>query len=186
MKISGSHAFRSPRDRVWPLISDPASLAKLIPGCERLEETSPGEFRGQIQIPVPAVAGVYETFVRVDDAGEPFATHFEGDMTGPAGAMRGGASFRLVEQGAGCILSYEGNALITGPLSRMDGRFTESVAQAMLGQGLKRLDDELSKAAAPGEPASGATTAPGAGVLAAVRRWFEDLMARLRRSVRQP
>lgn len=185
MRISGDHVLASPQAEVWPLISDPASLARLLPGCERLEETAPGEFRGRIHLPVPAVAGAYDTFVRVDDAGEPFATRFHGEMTGPAGTMRGVASFRLTEQGNGCVLSYEGAALITGPISRMDGRFTESVAQAMLGQGLNRLDDELSKMVAPGESASGVSVAPDAGALAAVRRWFEGFVHWLRRLMHQ-
>jgi len=88
MRISGNHVLASPRAEVWPFISDPASLARLLPGCERLEETAPGEFRGRIHIPVPAVAGAYDTSVRVEDASEPFVTRFDGEIAGPAVAMR--------------------------------------------------------------------------------------------------
>jgi hypothetical protein len=182
MKISGSHALRSSRVQVWPLISDPASLARLIPGCERLEETAPGEFRGQVQIPVAAVAGVYETFVRLENIEEPFVTRFIGEMTGPAGALSGTATFRLVEDGppGGCLLSYEGDALITGPLGRMDGRFTEGVARAMIGQGLHSLDAEIQRAAPPTEAAAAVPETTQASWLSAIKRWFAEFAARLR------
>jgi carbon monoxide dehydrogenase subunit G len=165
MKISGSYTLHSPRAQVWPVIQDPASLVRLIPGCEQLAQTAPNEYRGQMQIPVAAVAGVYATHVRLLESAEPFTTRFEGEMSGPAGAIRGNAWFRLTEgeDAAISILTYEGQGMITGPLSRMDGRIAESVARSLIGQGLANVDRQLQKTPA------GVTLAPGAAFTEAVR-----------------
>jgi carbon monoxide dehydrogenase subunit G len=150
MRLSGSYTLHSPRAQVWPLIQDPASLVRLIPGCEQLEQISPTEYRGQMQIPVAAVAGTYSTYVRLLNDPEPYLTRFEGEMNGPAGAMRGQAWFRLdaAEDAATSILTYEGQGIISGPLGRMDGRFTESVAHSLLNQGLANVDRQLQESAA--------------------------------------
>ena len=158
MKIAGSYTLHSLREQVWPLIQDPASLVRLIPGCEQLEQVSPAEYRGQMQIPVAAVAGTYSTYVRLLDNPEPYLTRFEGEMNGPAGAMRGQAWFRLAagDDAATAVLTYEGQGIISGPLGRMDGRFTESVARSLLNQGLANLDRQLQEqalASSIGQPA---------------------------------
>ena len=155
MKIAGSYTLHSPRAQVWPLVQDPASLVRLIPGCDRLEQTAPDEYRGQMQIPVAAVAGTYATCVHILESSEPFMTRFEGEMSGPAGAVRGDAWFRLAEgeEASTSILIYEGQGMITGPLSRMDGRIAESVARSLIGQGLANLDRQLQEQGVSAGPA---------------------------------
>jgi len=147
MKISGNYLLHSPREQVWPLIQDPAALVRLIPGCEQLEQISPTEYRGQMQIPVAAVAGTYNTYVRLLEDPEPYLTRFDGEMEGPAGAIRGSAWFRMLTADNNSILVYEGQGIISGPLGRMDGRFTESVARSLLNQGLANLDRQLQESA---------------------------------------
>jgi hypothetical protein len=179
VKIAGRHTFDSPRGLVWPHISDPAALAHLIPGCQQLQQAGPNEYRGQVQIPVPAVAGVYDTVVRLAEDAEPFVTRFDGEMAGPAGALRGKASFRLDESADGCTLAYEGDAIITGPLGRMDGRFTEGVARAMIAQGLGNLDARLRREAVE-VAARAATAAPKTAPAGAWRGWPRRFIAWLR------
>ncbi len=145
MKIAGAYTLHAGREQVWPLIQDPAHLVGLIPGCEQLEQTGPAEYRGQMQIPVAAVAGVYAIYVQLETCAEPFTTRFNGELSGPAGTIRGGAWFHLAAGGdaATSVLTYEGQGMITGPLSRMDGRIAESVARSLIGQGLANLDRRL-------------------------------------------
>ena len=63
--ITGSYPIHAPIEMVWPRIFDPAASMSLIPGCQQLTETAPGEFRGQIQVGVASISGVYDTLVRV-------------------------------------------------------------------------------------------------------------------------
>ena len=72
MKVAGRYILDAPPDRVWPVIHDPTSLVRLIPGCEKLEQIGPAEYRGQMQLWLAAVAGKYETRVKLLESGEPY------------------------------------------------------------------------------------------------------------------
>jgi carbon monoxide dehydrogenase subunit G len=133
------------------LIYDPASLVTFIPGCEQLEQTSSDEYRGLVRIRLPAVGGTYTTYVKLIERDEPAYCRFAGEVNGAAGSVSGTASFRLQAMGARTLLEYEGQALISGPLARLDSRFVEGVAQTLIKQGLSQLNRQvqLKQAALP-------------------------------------
>ena len=97
MNIAGNYTFDAPRETVWALIHNPASLLSIIPGCQQIEQSSPTEYRGQIQMRLPAIVGEYQTFVRLIEFNEPGYCCFEGEVSGAPGSIKGTASFRLSE-----------------------------------------------------------------------------------------
>ncbi len=143
MKVAGSYTFDSARENIWPLIYDPISLMNLIPGCEQLEQVNPNEYRGQVQVRLPAMADTYTTYVKLIELDEPRYCRFEGEVNGSAGSMSGTAAFELNTVDSQTILEYEGQALITGPLARLDSRFVEGIAQTLIKQGLAKLSKQL-------------------------------------------
>ena len=143
MKVAGRYTFDGTRECLWPLIYDPTALANVIPGCEQLEQISPDEYRGRVQMRLPGVAGIYTTYVKLIERDEPHYCRFEGEVNGAAGSVSGSASFRLKAMGTQTLLEYEGQALISGPLARLDSRFVEGVAQTLIKQGLARLNKQV-------------------------------------------
>jgi carbon monoxide dehydrogenase subunit G len=81
--------------------------------------------------------------VRLVDADAPRRGRLEGEVAGPLGTLTGGATFRLAESGSGTTIDYEGQAVIGGPLARLDSRFVEGLAGSLIGQGLRTLDSRL-------------------------------------------
>ena len=143
MKITNQYTFAAPRERIWPLIYDPASLAGLIPGCEKLEQVSVDEYRGQIQLKLPAVIGTYQTYVKLLERDEPSHCLFEGEVSGSPGSIKGTASFNLQainEQET--LMTYEGQAVISGPLGQLNSRFIEGIANTLIKQGLAKLNQQ--------------------------------------------
>ncbi len=59
MKVAGSHALYAAAEQVWPLISDPASLISLIPGCDKLEPVGLNAYRKFVRafVALSSVAG---------------------------------------------------------------------------------------------------------------------------------
>jgi len=143
MKITGSYTLDGSRKNIWPLIHDPISLVSLIPGCEQLDQISPTEYRGQVQLRLPAVAGSYTTYVKLIEDEAPRYCCFEGKVEGPAGSVSGTASFKLESVDAQTLLDYEGQAMIVGPLARLDSRFAEGIVQTLIKQGLAKLNAQV-------------------------------------------
>jgi len=59
IRIAGSYTFDTSPESIWPRIFDSESLMGLIPGCQAIEQVNADEYRGQIDIGLPAiVAGI--------------------------------------------------------------------------------------------------------------------------------
>jgi hypothetical protein len=143
MKIASRYTFNAPQERIWPLIYDPAALVAFIPGCESLAQVSPDEYRGQIQLRLPAVVGTYQTYVKLIEREEPSYCRFAGEVSGSPGRVTGTASFRLAAIDAlTCVIEYEGQAVISGPLGQLNARFIEGVVNTLIKQGLAKLNQQ--------------------------------------------
>jgi carbon monoxide dehydrogenase subunit G len=143
MKITGNYTLNGSRQDIWPLIHDPISLVNLIPGCEQLDQISPDEYRGQLHLRLPAVAGAYTTYVKLIEYEALGYCRFEGRVEGPAGSVSGTASFKLEPVDTQTVLEYEGQAMIIGPLAKLDSRFAEGIVQTLIKQGLAKLNAQI-------------------------------------------
>jgi len=156
VKITGRATIDAPADAVFAAICDPGALLDVIPGCEELQRTASGEYRGRIVVRLPAIGGRYDTEVRLVDAESPVRGTLEGRVSGRAGAVAGRATFRLAPDGSGTSIEYDGEGLVTGPLARLDSRFIEGVVETLVDEGLaklgRRLQGERSAAAAAVAP----------------------------------
>jgi len=145
MDIHGRRSLDAPRDDVFDAICDPAMLLAVIPGCQAIERDG-DVYRGRIALRIPGVSGTYGTVVRLVEQDRPVSGVLEGTVDGALGSIRGRATFRLAASGAGTSVEYDGHADLAGPLARLDGRFVESLASSLIGQGLGRLGAELRRA----------------------------------------
>ncbi len=144
MKMTGNYILNAPKEDVWELIHNPASLMEIIPGCQSVEQVSPTEYRGHIQMKLPAIVGEYTTYVKLTDFHEPDYCHFKGEVSGAPGAITGTASFNLLEEtNLQTRIEFSGQGLITGPLARLNDRFAEGIAKTLINQGLAQLDKQL-------------------------------------------
>jgi carbon monoxide dehydrogenase subunit G len=141
MKIAGQSTLDAAVESIWPLIFDPRALLELLPGCEQVEQVAPDEYRGRMTLRVPAIAGTYETWVKVLKCEVPSFCQIQGEATGSSGSVRGQASFTLQPDAQQTRIEYQGDAQIGGPLAGMNPRFAEGVAQMLIRQGLARLPE---------------------------------------------
>jgi carbon monoxide dehydrogenase subunit G len=150
VKVRGSRTLDAPRTAVFAAICDPDTLLGVIPGCREIEKVGDAEYRGQISLRLPGLVGTYRTVVRLVDAEAPAYGRLEGEVVGALGSIKGHASFRLAETGGRTTVDYDGQAVIGGPLARLDTRFVESLAGSLISQGLGNLESRLG-----GRPSSG-------------------------------
>jgi len=156
MKVAGNYTLDASREHVWPLLGNAEALLKIIPGCQQLQQESPTEYRGHIQLKLPAIVGAYTTYVRLVECNEPEYCRFEGRVEGAPGSISGTASFWLSDAGRQTTIEYEGQGLISGPLAQLNDRFVTGLVKTLIRQGLvslnKQLQAETEAAAVTGEP----------------------------------
>ena len=143
MIVRGSYTLDAPRERVWSALYDPRSLLSIIPGCQGIEQVGANEYRGQIQMRLPAVIGSYQTHMKLVEFERLLYSKFEGIVEGDLGSIKGTASFWLVEMDGRTVIEYEGQGLIAGSLARLDSRFAEGLAKNLTNQGLAKLNKQL-------------------------------------------
>jgi len=143
MKVDGRHEFAAPAEVVFAAICDAQVLMAVIPGCETVREVGPGAYEGRITLRLPGAVGRYRTTVRLVEVQAPDRAGLEGRVEGPMGSIVGRADFVLRERDGGTHMEYTGGGVISGPLARLDSRFTERLAESLIDQGLRALDARL-------------------------------------------
>jgi carbon monoxide dehydrogenase subunit G len=172
VNLDGSAVLSADPDKVWAVITDPAVLARTIPGCESLEQTGDDEYRMNVTVGVGAIRGTYAGEVKLTDQRRPTSYVMHASGAGAPGNARATVTINLEQGEAGTTtLTYSADAVIGGPVAGVGQRMITGVAKRMAGQFFKAIDDELTGVAVPvaaaapaaaGEPALvGAPAAAG-------------------------
>ena len=143
MELSGTYTFNAPRDLVWQALLDPEVLAKVMPGCEKLEQVGENEYQGVIKIRVGPVQGEFQGNVRLSDINAPDSYHMTVDGKGAPGFMKGEGQVRLEPQGDSTLMHYSGKAQVGGRIASVGQRLLDSSAKALTRQSLDGLDKQI-------------------------------------------
>ncbi len=144
MKIQGEQTLSAPREQVWALFNDPGRLARLVPGCEKLEALGPDEYAGTINVGIAAVKSVYSGKLKLDEKHEPEHYRLTLDGKGKQGFVRGAGTLDLEANCASeTIVRYAGDLQIGGPLMQVGQRMLDSAAKMMIGQFFAAADADL-------------------------------------------
>ena len=167
MNLDGSAVLHASPDRVWEIITDPAVLARTIPGCESLEQVGQDEYRMNVTVGVGAIRGTYAGEVRLSDQQRPSSYVMHASGAGGPGNVRATVTINLEPNGDGTALTYSADAVVGGPVAGVGQRMISGVAKRMAGQFFKAIDDELTGAVVPIAAAPSAAAAGEAATVAA-------------------
>lgn len=159
MELSGSHTFNAPRHVVWKALLDPEVLARVMPGCEKLEQVGENEYEGAIKIKVGPVQGNFQGKVTLTNINEPDSYSMAVDGKGAPGFMKGEGHVRLETEGDSTVMHYSGTAQVGGRIASVGQRLLDSSAKALTRQSLDNLDKQIQALA----QADGGGAAPSAG-----------------------
>jgi uncharacterized protein len=164
VNLDGSAVLHADPDKVWSVITDPAVLARTIPGCESLEQVGDDEYKMNVSVGVGAIRGTYAGEVTLTDQERPKSYVMHASGAGAPGNARATVTINLEPTGEGTTLTYSADAVVGGPVAGVGQRMMTGVAKRMAGQFFKAIDDELTGVAVP----VAAAPAPAAGVAAPV------------------
>ena len=140
MKINGEYTFDGPRDLVWEMLRDPAVLAKVLPGAEKLDRVGENEFEGALRMKIGPVQGDFQGRVRLENLDPPNGYTMLVDGRGAPGFVKATGNLKLSPEGDRTRLAYDGDAQVGGKLAAVGQRLVESSARAIIAQSLEGLN----------------------------------------------
>jgi carbon monoxide dehydrogenase subunit G len=144
VNLDGSAVLHADRERVWSVITDPAVLARTIPGCLTLEQVGDDEYRMNVSVGVGAIKGTYAGEVRLSDQQRPSSYVMHASGAGAPGQVKAVVTIELQEFGPGeTTLTYSADAVVGGPVAGVGQRMITGVAKRMAAQFFAAVDDEL-------------------------------------------
>jgi carbon monoxide dehydrogenase subunit G len=158
MQMNESQLVPAPQDKVWAGLNDPATLAKCIPGCQKLEVTAPNEMTATVVVKIGPVKASFSGKVTLSDIDAPNGYRISGEGSGGvAGFAKGGATVKLTADGPDSTeLHYTVDAHIGGKLAQLGSRLIDSTAKKLAGEFFEKFAAEV----APPAPAPAAEPAP--------------------------
>ena len=166
MNLDGSAVLHADPERVWAVITDPAVLARTIPGCESLQQVGDDEYKMNVTVGVGAIRGTYAGDVRLADKEHPRSYVMHASGAGGPGNVRATVTINLEPHGDGTALTYSADAVVGGPVAGVGQRMISGVAKRMAGQFFSAIDDELSGKVTPVAAAPSAEVAEEAAAAA--------------------
>jgi hypothetical protein len=160
VKITGTYTIDAPRDQVWAALNDVEVLARIVPGCERLDQTGENEYEGTVKIGVQAIKGTYSGRIRIEDIQPPHHYKLVASGRSANGVVDGAGTVDLAEQDGKTVLTYGGDAQIGGMLASVGQRLIEGASKQMINQSLKALVEQIALRANGASAAAEAEAAP--------------------------
>ena len=170
MKISGTATINAPQAQVWAALNDIDVLARVVPGCEKLEQIGENQFEGVVKLGMAGIKGVYSGKIRLEDVDVPRYYKLVAAGKGSNGVVDAVGTVELETLPDGkTLLKYGGDAQIGGMLASIGQRLIDGAAKQLIGQAIKALEAQIAQriAVAPEAPAApDAPMAPDAPAVA--------------------
>jgi len=151
----GERIFAAPRDAVWHVLNDPASMAATMPGVESFDVQDERHWRANVKIPLGLGAlGMTMDMEKTEERPPDFARlAIKGNGVGAMLSMT--TAFNLSDDAGGTKMDWEADVRIAGPVGSMGQRVLQPIVNQQVQHVLSALDDQVQKAA------SGASNEPG-------------------------
>jgi uncharacterized protein len=143
MNLDGSAVLPASPEQVWSVVTDPAVLARAIPGCESLERAGEDSYTIVVSAGVGAVRGKYSGEVRLSDLAFPKAFVMHASGSGGPGSVRATVQIGLEPVESGTELSWSADAVVGGAVAGVGQRMITGVARRLAAQFFTAVDAEL-------------------------------------------
>jgi uncharacterized protein len=153
MKVDGIYTLKSPRDRVWQLLSDPLVLQRCIPGCEKMELTGDDTYDTVLNVGVGSINGVYNGKVKIAEKQPPISYKMLVEGKGKPGFVKGSGVIQLSEQDGTTTVNYNGDVQVGGTIASVGQRMLQGAAKMTIGQFFTAIEVEAEAVAKAEEAA---------------------------------
>ena len=153
MKFSGEFSVTLPKAEVFSLLADPEQFAPLLPGFHSMEMKDARTAEIRARVGIGKIGGIAATELSLVTAEPPRHARYSGRGKVMQGVYRLHTSFDLADAGAGTLISWQGEAQLTGKILSLAGGGIRGYAEKQINQLIASLEAALSPEAAPATPA---------------------------------
>jgi len=145
MKLTGQYTLPAPPEKVWALLTDPERLAKLLPGCERLEPDGPDRFKAAVKFGLAAISGKYAGTLEFAEKKPHTSMVMKISGKGLPGFVDGSGRIELAGKNGETEVRYTGDAQVGGMIASVGQRMIEGAAKKIVDQFFAGAAEELKK-----------------------------------------
>jgi uncharacterized protein len=140
----------APPGEVWSLLTDPARLSRLLPGCERLDPDGPDRYKAAVKFGIAAISGKYAGTLEFAEKKPPHSLVLKMDGKGLPGFVKGEGRIQLVAKGTSDTeLTYTGEAQVGGVIASVGQRMLDAAARKIVQQFFDSAKAELASTKSP-------------------------------------
>lgn len=143
MKVGGSYTLPVPLERAYDLLQDPVVLASAMPGCDHLEKIGPDEYAMRMKMVLASFSGLFDSKVRLADLDKPNGYRMIVNGQGKIGFLIGEGRIALSQNGAGTVVTYDGEVQIGGTIAAVGQRLIDTTSKMMI----KKFFEKIAAAA---------------------------------------
>lgn len=145
MHLEGTYTFAAPVQTVWDALLNPENISGCMPGRESFQQIGPHEYQAAMKVKIGPVSGAATGRVRLSELQPPSQYRMDVEGGGGVGHIIGGGVLTLREQGRATVVSYVGDAQVTGRVARVGQRLLGSVARTMINQFFRCMDSTIAR-----------------------------------------
>ena len=149
MKIAGTASIGHSPERVFAALTDPAVLARTLPGCQSMEQVGPYTYKMVISAGVAAIKGSYLGQVELSNRVAPSSFTMRATGSGAPGTIQAAVQITLSSEGTGTLLTYDADAVVGGVIAGVGQRVLGGVAKKTADEFFKGVDRYLNGGATP-------------------------------------
>ena len=143
MKLAGTASLPGSPAEVWSLLTDASRLARLLPGCERLEPDGPDRYKAAVKFGVAAISGEYAGTLEFRQKERPHSLVLKIDGQGLPGFVKAEGRIELTANGAHTEVTWAGEAQVGGLIASVGQRMIDVAARKIVRQFFDSAQMEL-------------------------------------------
>jgi carbon monoxide dehydrogenase subunit G len=146
MQLTGRHILNTATARLWTMLMDTETLARIVPGISRLEKTGDNHFKSFIDIKLGLIKGSFTGDLQMEDIVEQKGFILKVHQSSTMGKANAGIRIELIPLNeTQTEISFDGDVKLAGLLAGMGQRVLGGVANTLTKQFFANLENELVK-----------------------------------------
>ena len=143
MHLEGEHTFTDNLPAVWERLNDPDVLARVTPGLKELHLQETDQYQAVFEIKMGPINSHFDGSLRVVDRVDGESYRLLISVDGKVGTVEAEGTIAVRAEEEETIVSFAGDAKMTGVLARMGQRVISGVGRMFTKQFFKGLEQEL-------------------------------------------